>query len=67
MLIVTMRVDAPYGAAQGVKEALAMTCERFGDTRVVSVVEQQAQQVSFGGMPEHRKPRTPVRASGVQP
>ena len=55
MLIVTMRVDAPYGAAQGVKEALAMTCERFGDTRVVSVVEQQAQQVSFGGMLERRK------------
>ena len=55
MLIVTMRVDAPYGAAQGVKEALAMTCERFGDTRAISVTEQQPEQLSFGGMLERRK------------
>lgn len=37
MLIITIEVNAPSGMALAVKEDLAMLCERYGDTRVVSV------------------------------
>ena len=39
MLFITIRVDAPPGQAIGIKEALAMDLERYGDVRVVSVEE----------------------------
>lgn len=41
MLIITIHVDAPPGQAIGIKEDLAMYLERYGDARVVSVVEER--------------------------
>lgn len=49
MLRVTIEVDAPLGAAQGVKEQLAMLLETWGDTRVVSVEERGPEQIKLGG------------------
>lgn len=40
MLIITAQVNAPPGQAMGVKEDLAMYAERFGNTRIISVVEK---------------------------
>ncbi len=37
-----MRIDCPMGQAIGVKEWLAVELERFGDTRVVRVAEDDA-------------------------
>lgn len=45
MLIITVHVDAPLGQAIGVKEDLAMHLERFGNARVVSVVEKAPEQL----------------------
>lgn len=45
MLTITLKVDAPPGQALAVKEALAMYCERWGDTRVVSVTETAPEQM----------------------
>lgn len=39
MLIITIRVDAPAGMAQGVKESLAMFLERYGDSKVIGIKE----------------------------
>ena len=39
MLKIVMDVDRPVGQAIGIKEALAMDLERYGDVRVVSVEE----------------------------
>ena len=39
MLRIVMDVDRPVGQAIGIKEALAMDLERYGDVRVVSVEE----------------------------
>ncbi|SBW02426.1 conserved hypothetical protein [uncultured Eubacteriales bacterium] len=47
MLIITIHVDAPIGAAIGVKEALAMDAEKYGDVRVVSVQEVQPEQLKM--------------------
>ena len=41
MLIITIHVDSPPGQAIGIKEDLAMYLERYGDARVVSVVEER--------------------------
>ena len=49
MLTVVVRVNAPPDAAQGVKEALAMWLERFGDARVVSVTEDKPEQMNIWG------------------
>lgn len=49
MLTVVVRVNAPQGAAQGVKEALAMWLERYGDARVVSVTEDEPEQMRMEG------------------
>lgn len=47
MLTITIQVAAPEGAAQGVKEHLAMCLEPFGDTRVVSITEDEPEQMSM--------------------
>lgn len=47
MLTVVVRVNAPPDAAQGVKEALAMWLERFGDARVVSVTGDRPEQMDM--------------------
>ena len=39
MMRIGMDVDRPAGQAIGIKEALAMDLERYGDVRVVSVEE----------------------------
>ncbi len=50
MLTITIQVDRPAGQAIGVKEELAMYCERFGDARVVSVTETCPEQMKIGGV-----------------
>lgn len=47
MLKITIMVDVPAGQAIGVKEWLAMSVEKFGDTQVVSVEEILPQQISL--------------------
>lgn len=53
MLTITIQVNAPIWAAQGVKEALAMAVERFGDTCVVSIKTddpaRNTRQMEIGG------------------
>ena len=44
MLRIVIEVDAPGKTVQGVKEALAMDCEKYGDVRVVEVTEIVPQQ-----------------------
>lgn len=48
MLTITITVDAPLGQAIGIKEALAMYLEQYGDTQVVSVVERVPEQMRMG-------------------
>lgn len=50
MLIFKIHVDAPGGAAQAIKEHLAMVLERFGDVRVISVEERAPEQMRIPGM-----------------
>ena len=52
MLTITIQVNAPPEMAQAVKEHLAMCLERYGDTRVVSVVETggRPEQIRIGGI-----------------
>lgn len=40
-----IRVDAPEGMAQAVKEHLAMCLEPYGDTRVVEIREECSEQL----------------------
>lgn len=47
MLILTIAVDAPAGAAIGVKEAIAQDLEKYGDVRVIAVVEKTPEQQSL--------------------
>ena len=47
MLILTIAVDAPAGQAIGVKESIAADLEKYGDVRVVSVVEKTPEQQSI--------------------
>lgn len=45
MIRLVVEVDAPTGQAIGVKEALAMWLERYGDTRVAAVEEIEPEQM----------------------
>lgn len=47
MIRVVVEVDAPTGQAIGVKEALAMWLERYGDARVVAVEEVAPRQMKM--------------------
>ncbi len=47
MLTITVQVDCPAGMAQGVKEALAESLEQYGDTRVISIVEDKPEQMKI--------------------
>lgn len=52
MLIVTVQVNTPVGHDIGVKEAIAMDMEKYGDVRVVSVEEKpqaRMEQMMIGG------------------
>lgn len=52
MLTITIRVQAPAWEAQGVKEALAVWLEQYGDARVVSVAADEPRQMEI----EREKP-----------
>lgn len=43
MLKITIMVDAPSGQAIGIKEAIAMDMEKYGDTKVIAVEELEKQ------------------------
>lgn len=49
MLRIVVVVDAPSGAAQGVKEKLATDMEKFGDVKVVEVREMVFEQIRTAG------------------
>lgn len=49
MLRVVLLVDAPDGAAQGIKEKLAVDFEKFGDVKVVEVREINGEQIAMEG------------------
>lgn len=58
MLTITIKVNAPGWQAQGIKEHLAMCLERFGDTKIVSIeenehVHQMQMQNMKGGINNH--------------
>lgn len=55
MLILTIAIDAPAGQAIGVKEAIAQDLEKYGDTRVVSVVEKTPEQMRFSDINSGRR------------
>lgn len=48
MLTIVLKVDAPAGQAIGVKEAIAMDLEKYGDVRVVEVWEEGPEQMRMG-------------------
>lgn len=53
-------MNAPAGQSSGIKEDLALYLERFGDTRVVSVVEEGPEQLRMdegGHYGEGKMPR----------
>ena len=63
MLIITIQVNAPSGKAIGIKEALALYLERYGDARVVSVEEtpqRQMEQMTIGGGAYHEQQKKRV-------
>lgn len=49
MLEIHLEVDAPPGQSIGIKEAVAQDLEKYGDVRVVSVVEKLPEQMEIGG------------------
>ena len=49
MLTITIRVNAPSGQAIGIKEAIAMDLEKYGDVTVMSIVETKPQQMKMEG------------------
>ena len=49
MMTIVIQVDAPPGQAIGLQETLAMSLERYGDTRVVEIREPGAEQMRIGG------------------
>lgn len=56
-LIITLRVRRANVDPQGVKEALAMDLEKYGDVQVVSVEERgrgEMEQMQIGQAPRRR-------------
>lgn len=48
-LVVTLAVDnVPVGKAIGVKEAIAMDLEKYGDVKVLRVEVQEPEQLNLG-------------------
>lgn len=45
MLTIVLQVNRPAGQAIGVKKAVAMDMEKYGDVRVVSVTENHPEQM----------------------
>lgn len=44
MLVITIKVNAPSGQAIGIKEAIAMDLEKYGDVKVTEIKEVQPRQ-----------------------
>ena len=40
MLTITIQVNKPSGQAIGIKEAIAQDLEKYGDVRIISIVEE---------------------------
>ena len=55
MMIITVQVDAPTGQATGIKEDLTLYLEKFGDSRVVSIIEKGPEQLSMGNFATHKE------------
>lgn len=49
MIRIIIDVEAPSGQAIGVKEDIAMYLERYGDCKVVDVIESLPEQMKIGG------------------
>ena len=41
-MIIVLQVNAPLHMAQGIKEAIAMQVERFGDTKVIEIRAEES-------------------------
>lgn len=52
MLTITIQVNAPSGQAIGIKEDIATYLEKFGDAKVVSVVEKLPEQLRIDRPPQ---------------
>lgn len=66
-LLLTLAVDnAPDGKAIGVKEAIAMDLEKYGDVKVLRVEAQEPEQLSFGSVAPSR-PARPASEPAAQP
>ena len=48
MIKITLQINAPPGQVIGIKEDIAMLCEKYGDTRVVRVEEILPEQMKLG-------------------
>lgn len=47
-MIIVLQVNAPLHMAQGIKEALAMQLEKFGDTKVLEIrAEEKTEQMKL--------------------
>lgn len=40
-MIIVLQVNAPLHMAQGIKETLAMQLEKYGDTKVIEIREEE--------------------------
>lgn len=51
-MIIILQVNAPSFMAQGIKEHIAMTLERFGDTKVLEVrlEDRPTEQMKIGSV-----------------
>lgn len=51
-MIIVLQVNAPPFMAQGIKEYIAMTLERFGDTKVLEIrsEDRPTEQMTLGGV-----------------
>ena len=46
---IVLDVDAPGGQAIGIKEAIAMDLEKYGDVRVAQIEIRSPEQMQIGG------------------
>ena len=44
MLTITIKANVPASDAQGIKERIAMDVERYGDSKVVSIVSDRRRE-----------------------
>lgn len=66
-LVLSIAVDnAPTGKTLGIKEAIAMDLEKYGDVTVLQVETQEPEQLRFSGPPPAPR-RTAPPPSGPSP